>query len=219
VGRDTMNSIRYSYNGNVLLSKIPMVEGERHGLVAEYFINGKMKHMTNFKKGKVHGEQYKYDKFGRLLRRSFYIDNKHVLYEYTERNKPKTADIKWVLARYNGDDWTWAGELFSNFKDSTIHENYGHYIEKNIIYRDTLLAKAVIELLITIPTYEHFAKLYVGRFDKNLVIQDTLHYAELDTYNNKYSFECDLSMWDESDIMGCLFYSDDGNVYRKMFFF
>lgn len=128
-GNDTANSIRYLYYKSLLLSKAPLVDGKLEGSVINYFTNGQIRIITNYKNNQANGVNIVYNEDGKVIRRSLYIDDKQVIYESIMRSEDKPIGRKKVYASIDNEVIP-AGELYYNLSDSNVLGDYhGNYVD------------------------------------------------------------------------------------------
>lgn len=183
-GNDTANSIRYAYYKSLLFSKTTFVDGKREGALFDYFPNGKIRIITIYKDGKANGVNKVFNEDDTLVRRSLYINDRRVLFESTQFNAAKTVGRKNIYMNFNNQG-VWAGELYYNISDTSFLGDYrGMFV--NIVIDDTvtLFNETLARLYITLPMGIYDPEILVGNFDENLICNDTLYYAKLDSVSN-----------------------------------
>jgi len=200
-GKDTSNSTCYRYYDWVLVSKKDYVNGKVEGSVIDYFPDGTIKIITNYINDTVHGINKVYSDSGTLLRRSFYIKNKQVLFETGIVNGDFPGIFRKKITYKNiNNELIWAGELYLDQNnepksvgfimtkpDSLVYK--GMYV--NILIDDTINLdnNCTVGLDITLPKIVYQPELLFGEFDKELKCIDTIYYAKPDSVEDSFTFK------------------------------
>lgn len=200
-GKDTLNSTVYRFYDWILVEKWNYVNGKKEGSLITYHPDGTIKIITNYISDTVHGVNKVYDSTGALIRRSFYIKNKQVLFEQLSMENENFPDTyKRKLVHKNKDnELIWAGELFLDKSGNPT--NVGYYMSEtdsveykgmyaNINVKDTLQLDLTysLRLYVTIPKMVEYPEILIGEFDKNLNCLDTIYFAKPNYVISTYDF-------------------------------
>lgn len=198
-GKDTSNCVKYRYYKSLLVSKVTIVNSKKEGIAIDYYPNGAINIISSFRNNKAHGINKVFNDQGGLLRRSFYVNNKQVLFESIMENA-KDSIVRKKIIRKSSDQGVWAGELYTDFSgnplsvgeiienEKVIGDYQGMYVEINIDDTINLRKDTIIELKITYPGTILKPIILVGEFDRSLKCIDTIHYASLDSVKDTYYF-------------------------------
>ncbi len=223
--KDTLNSTRYCYYNSLLTSKTTFVNGKREGSVIDYYPNGNIHIITNYRNNRAQGVNKVFNEQGELIRRSFYINNKQVLFESIMVNTDDSIKRKKIVILRKNREAKWAGELYTNLDDEpvtvaslNIGDYQGMYVD--VIVDDTLqLGKeATVKLKITFPVTIPEPEILTGEFDRSLTCIDTLLYVKLDSLGRDYAFSYIPKRPGNNYILGELIVPD--NLLKdKVYFF
>ncbi len=189
-GKDTANSTRYRFYNTYLVSQSTFISGKLDGSVIDYYPDGLINIVTNYRNGKAHGVNKVFNEYGTLIRRSLYIQNKQVLFESTMENSQHESLRRKKLIAFVYNQTKWAGEKYTVLNDSSLSMGsyQGMYVE--VMVDDTIPSKTIIEidLDITFPTLIYNPEILIGEFDKTLACTDTVFYIKLDSVYDFFSF-------------------------------
>lgn len=124
-GKDTLNCLRFRFKESKLFSKTKYNNGNIDGSVIHYFPNGKIRNITNYSNGIVQGVNIVYNESGRLIRKSFYVKNKQVLFESIMINEEETI-IRNRILNLSGNAERFAGELYTNINEFNELSKYNY---------------------------------------------------------------------------------------------
>ena len=187
-GKDTLNSKKYRFFKDVLISEATIVNGKVQGSVIDYFPNGKIRTLSYTWNSLPHGINKVYSNQGTLLRRSLYIEGKQVLFESRMVNSDKTVNRRKLVARIN-NDVIWAGEFYSNIDDTVIITNYkGMYVDLLIDDTISIEKEYKVELKVYLPIVMSSPEFIIGDFDKNLICIDTIEHIKQNNTKEAFFF-------------------------------
>ncbi len=200
-GKDTLNSTVFRFYEWILVSEWNYVDGKKEGSLIDYHPDGTIKVITNYFNDTVHGINKVYNDSGTLVRRSFYIKNKQVLFETGMISEDFPGIFRKKITYENkSNELIWAGELYLDQNNeptsvgfimtSTDSSDYkGMYV--NILIDDTinLVNNCTVELDITLPEIVYHPEILIGEFDKELTCIDTTYYAKPDSVGNSFAFK------------------------------
>ena len=110
------------------------VDGKRHGLGKQYYINGNIEFEGEYKDGKINGKGKEYDYFGRLIFEGEYVNNKRmngIIYKYKNNNFSKYVYL--MPSAYF--------LLYNNNVPIDIKENFFEKYNKKISAKKRLMSK------------------------------------------------------------------------------
>ena len=193
--KDTSNSVRYCYYKSLLISKTTFVDGKKEGSVIDYYPNGNIHIITNYRNNRAQGVNKVFNEQGELIRRSFYINDKQVLFESIMVNTDDPIKRKKIIILRDNRKAKWAGELYTNLDNEpvtvaglNIGDYQGMYVEVKVDDTLKLGKEATVRLKITFPVTIPDPEILIGEFDRSLTCIDTSFYVKLDSLGKDYAF-------------------------------
>ena len=232
-GKDTLNSTVFRFYEWILVSKWNYVDGKKEGSIIDYYPDGTINIISNCVNDLAHGVNKVYDSTGTLIRRSFYIKNKQVLFEqFLMENVNFPGIYKSKLVHINKDDeQIWAGELYVDENNKPTIVGYQFYKGKpdsaeykgmyvNIDVKDTLNINEeyTLKLDITLPKIVYHPEILIGEFDKELTCIDTNYYAKSYSVGDSFTFKFRPNKQGNNYLIGRLS-NIDGLVKDDIYFF
>ena len=226
---DTLNSTVYRFYDWLLISKWTYVNGKIEGSMFNYHADGTINIITNFINDTVHGINKVYNDSGNLIRRSFYIKNKQVLFESIMINEDFPNVIRKKIQHKNKSNKViWAGDIFldknnlptnigiiTDKMDSIIADYKGMYVD--IIIDDTIAINNDYNVIldITLPNIYYSPEIIIGEFDVNMLCYDTIFYTKSDSIGGNVNFKFHPSVLGNNYLIGRLnsFDSQNDDIY------
>jgi hypothetical protein len=165
---DTMNYDALSfYKNGRLQNSIHIKEGKPEGVFLAYYENGLQEKIRTFREGKLNGIMSVFNENGQIMRESFYINDKQVIYSEF-----------YVL-----EDSTYEKQLFTIVKSGQAYP-IGHLVKRDHIIQNDLSYYAEIKgmdtvnstkycftLNVYIPNDSYEKDIVFGKFNENLSLE------------------------------------------------
>ena len=212
-GKDTLNSVRYVYYKSLLRIKVPLKDGKIDGTVINYYPDGGIDLITNYRNGIAQGINKKFSENGTLMRKSMYINNRQVLFENRMINSERTINRRKLYYRINNKQ-TWGGELYSYINDSLGKGKYkGMYIDMFIDETIAYATPTPVELKFTLPETSYDPKILIGDFDENLNCIDTIYFANPDSVYDQIFFDYQPDKTGNNYLIGKMVFPEFLDIY------
>ena len=228
-------------NGNVRMKCETNAEGIKDGICKEYYKDGSLFILGNWKDGKQDGKLIKYFKNGNIKGVQFFkngaFDGKVILYHKNGEVKHKgrfknglktgffktydsTGDLdykrEYVIVEDTNEH---VNQLLDfNNKGDTLNRSYYYKIRKN---QDTIHLNDSLKVKITIKPLHDSIKVFYGGYNKDYKIIDSSKRKEIDGTNLKANFHVKPNKSGENEIRGEIWdYKIDDSVlwYHAMYF-
>ncbi len=201
------------FSDGILETEGAMLEGKRYKQWNYYFSSGRIKEVSNYNvRGELHGDLITYDKFGTLVSKANYVENK-INGEYTEYYyNGRVALTGFYKLGLKDSVWTEYGffkkkSYEKRYKNDVPHSKWVYYYpESQTIQKEENYINGVKTG--NFREYYYNGRLSKVSFYKNNLL-DSIYYEYLP--NGEYSVKGEFNLGLKSGIWET--YREDGNIY------